>query len=293
MSGFERRSVVVDGLRTGFLEAGVGNGDPLVLLHGGEFGAGAEFGWERNIAALAERHHVLAPDQLGYGESAKVIDFTAGRRLRIRHVARFCDLLGIESAGFVGNSMGGLNLLVDRTSEQPLLPVSRMVVITGGGEILRNEFSAALFEYDASFEAMRAIVAALFHDPSFPADEGYVRRRHEASIAPGAWEALAAARFRRPGAEPGPGAPKDLPYERITVPTLVLEGGEDKIKPAGWAAEIAARIEAGDSLVVPGAGHCPQIEQADEVNRVLLEFLAATSPAVPYAGMAGKRNSPT
>jgi pimeloyl-ACP methyl ester carboxylesterase len=278
VTAFERRSIVVDGLRTGFIEAGVGNGDPLVLLHGGEFGATAEFGWERNIEALAERHHVVAPDQLGYGESAKVIDFTEGRRMRIRHVARFCEALGIDSAGFVGNSMGGLNLLVDQTSEQPLLLVDRMVVINGGGEILRNEDSAALFDYDASFEGMRRIVEALFFDPAYPADEEYVRRRHESSLAPGAWEALAAARFRRPDAEPGPGAPKELPYERIRVPTLIVEGGEDKIKPRGWAAEIAARIEDGDALVVAEAAHCPQIERPEEVNRLLLDFFAAKVP---------------
>ncbi|MFT3864969.1 MAG: alpha/beta hydrolase [Solirubrobacterales bacterium] len=274
MAAFERRTIVVDGLRTGFLEAGVGNGDPLVLLHGGEFGGTAEFGWERNIAALAERHHVLAPDQLGYGDSAKVIDFTEGRRMRIRHVARFCAAVGVESAGFVGNSMGGLNLLVDQTSEQPLLPVSRMVVISGGGEILRNEDSDALFEYDASFEGMRRIVAALFHDPSYPADDEYVRRRHESSIAPGAWESLAAARFRRPDAGPGPGSPKELPYERVTVRTLVVEGAEDKIKPHGWSAEIAERIPDAAATSVAEAAHCPQIEQADTVNEILLDFFA-------------------
>ena len=275
MSGsFERREIVVDGLATTFLEAGVGNGDPLVLLHGGEFGASAELGWERNLAALAERHHVLAPDQLGYGGSAKVIDFTEGRRMRIRHVARFCEALGIRSAGFVGNSMGGLNLLVDQTSEQPLLPVDRMVVITGGGEILKNDHTAAMFEYDGSFEGMRGIVAALFHDPSYPADDEYVRRRHESSIAPGAWEAIAAARFRRPDAGPGPGSPKELPFESIRVPTLVVEGAEDKIKPHGWSREIGERIPGGSSAAVAAAAHCPQIEQPDAVNSILLDFFA-------------------
>jgi pimeloyl-ACP methyl ester carboxylesterase len=286
-AAFERRSIVVDGLHTSFLEAGAGNGDPVVLMHGGEFGASAEFGWERTIAALADSHHVFAPDQLGYGETAKVIDFIQGRRMRIRHVARFCEAVGVDSAGFVGNSMGGLNLLVDQTSAQPLLPVDRMVVITGGGEILRNEFSGALFEYQGSFEEMRQIVGALFHDPSFPADAEYVRRRHESSIAPGAWESLAAARFRRPDAAPAPSPPKELPYERITVPTIIVEGGEDKLKPPGWAAEIAERIEGGRSLVVEDAGHCPQIEQPGVVTPMLLEFFAATAPAgAAKAGVA-------
>ena len=66
----QRKTVLVDGLVTGYLEAG--QGDPVVLLHGGEFGVSAEIGWEHNIAALAAHHRVLAPDMLGFGESAKV-----------------------------------------------------------------------------------------------------------------------------------------------------------------------------------------------------------------------------
>jgi pimeloyl-ACP methyl ester carboxylesterase len=274
MTALQRRRIVVDGLETHYLEAGRPDADPLVLLHGGEFGSSAELGWERAIDALAQRFHVLAPDQLGYGASAKVIDFTEGRRMRIRHVARFCEAVGVRSARFAGNSMGGLNLLIDQASPQPLLPVERMVVLCGGGEILRNPFSAAMFEYDATFEGMRAIVAALFHDPAYPADDAYVERRYASSIAPGAWEAIAAARFRRPNHEPPPSGGTDPAVERIRVPTLVVEGGEDKIKPAGWAAEIAARIPGARSVVVDGAGHCPQIEQPAAATELLLEFLA-------------------
>ena len=133
MMQIRRKTVSVDGLVTSYLEAG--DGDPVVLLHGGEFGASAELGWERNIAALAGRYRVLAPDQLGFGESAKVIDFVDGRGMRIRHVARFCELLGVDSAHFVGNSMGAINLLTDATLDAPLLPVRSLAIICGGGEI--------------------------------------------------------------------------------------------------------------------------------------------------------------
>lgn len=268
----ERRTLLVDGARTSYLEAGAG--EPVVLLHGGEFGAGAEVGWEFTVNALARRYRVLAPDMLGFGESAKVVDFTDGRGLRIRHIARFLALLGIESAHFVGNSMGAINLLADATSERPRLPLRSLVAICGGGEIQRGEHMAALYDYDGSLPGMRRIVTALFHGGSWPADEGYVRRRHESSIAPGAWEALAAARFRRPGLEP-PAAPSaERAYHRIGVPVLVVEGGEDKLLPPGWAAEIAARMPDGRAAVVPGAGHCPQIERPEIVNALLLDFLA-------------------
>src|SRR5271167_5045313 len=107
--GMQRKELMVDGLLTSYLEAG--NGDPVILLHGGEFGVSAEIGWEETIPALAERYRVLAPDMLGFGQSAKVVDFNDGRGMRIRHVARFCAELAIGSAHFIGNSMGAIMLL--------------------------------------------------------------------------------------------------------------------------------------------------------------------------------------
>jgi pimeloyl-ACP methyl ester carboxylesterase len=268
----QRKTVVVDGLLTSYLEAG--HGEPVVLLHGGEFGASAELGWERNIAALAEHHRVLAPDMLGFGQSAKVIDFNDGRGMRIRHVARFCDAVGVRSAHFVGNSMGAINLLVDATSGSPVLPASSIVTICGGGDILRNSHVDALYDYDATLPGMRRIVEVLFHDPSYPADDEYVQRRYESSIAAGAWEAVAAARFRRPGLGPVSTPPSRRPYERLGVPTLVVEGECDKLLPSGWAAKIAHQIPHGRSAVVGQSGHCPQIEQPSAVNDLLLSFLA-------------------
>ena len=266
------RTIAVDGLGTHYLEAG--DGDPVILLHGGEFGVSAEIGWEATIPALAEQHRVLALDMLGFGQSAKVLDFNDGRGMRIRHIARFCDELGVDSAHFVGNSMGAINLLVDATSDSPVLPMRSLVAICGGGEIQRNQHMDALYDYDATLPAMRRIVEALFHDPKYPADEAYVRRRYESSVAPGAWETLAAARFRRPGASPPPAPSSKRAYERVAVPALVVEGACDKLLPPGWAKEIADQLPDGRSTVIQAAGHCPQLERSADVNAVLLEFLA-------------------
>ncbi|OBK24439.1 alpha/beta hydrolase [Mycobacterium asiaticum] len=267
-----RRTIEIDGLVTSYLEAG--QGDAVVLLHGGEFGASAELGWERNIAALAARYRVLAPDQLGFGQSAKVIDFVNSRAMRIRHVARFCEALGVGLAHFAGNSMGAINLLTDATSDAPLLPVRSLAIICGGGEIQQNHHFDALQQYDATLPAMRNIVTALFHDPRYPADEDFVWRRYKSSTAPGAWEAVAAARFRRPNAPSVPVPSSTRAYERIRVPTLVVEGRGDKLLPPGWAAEIAGQIRDARSVVVDDAGHCPQIEQSATVNDLLLEFFS-------------------
>ena len=58
------------------------------------------------------------------------------------------------------------------------------------------------------------------------------------------------------------------------MPTVVVEGGGDKLLPPGWAAQIAKQIDGARSEVVANAGHCPQIEQSAVVNELLLDFLA-------------------
>jgi pimeloyl-ACP methyl ester carboxylesterase len=53
-----------------------------------------------------------------------------------------------------------------------------------------------------------------------------------------------------------------------------VEGGEDKLLPDGWAADIAKQIDGARSVVVDRAGHCPQIERPSAVNQLLMDFWA-------------------
>jgi 2-hydroxymuconate-semialdehyde hydrolase len=262
--------VTVDSLSTHYLEAG--SGEPLLLLHGGEFGGSAELGWERNIDELAKHFRVIAPDWLGYGQSAKVHDFVLGTRKMLLHLGRFCEALGITEATFVGNSIAGSLLLSDAASDTPVLPAKKIVSVCGGGKINRNEHVDALFDYDGSVESMRQLLVALFHGEQWNDDPAYLARRHEISLEPGAWEAVASARFRRPTA-PARTSSSAPSYEGIKIPTLIIEGQYDKLKPAGWAAEAAAPIPDARVVVIEDAGHCPQIEQPDRFHEVLLDFL--------------------
>lgn len=267
-SPWNQSSTTINGLDTNYLEAGVG--EPLVLLHGGEFGGSAELAWERVIGPLAQYRRVIAPDILGFGQSSKVVDFADGRGWRLRHLAAFCATLGVERADFIGNSMGGAMLLADAASPKPLLPVRRLISVCGGGESLENEYMAALMDYDATVEGMRKITAALFNDPAYPNDDAYVQRRYASSVLPGAWEAVASARFRRPGHRSSKSS--ELDYAAITVPVLLMEGKEDKLKPAGWAERLADRIPDATAVVVPGSGHCPQLEQPEPFLRLITDY---------------------
>lgn len=267
-----RREVFVDGLETSFLEAG--SGEPVVLLHGGEFGGEAEACWEATIPALAHRYRVLAPDLLGFGRTAKVVDFVDGRMRRLRHLARFVEIMDAVGAACIGNSMGGMLLLFDAASPAPLLQPVKIVSIAGGGVLTESAHTQALFDYDGSTDGMRKIVTALFHGETWPRDDAYIERRRATSLTPGAWEAVAAARFRRPKELQDARAPSGIAYERIVTPTLIVAGENDKIKPYGWWEELTRQMPSAEVVLVPEAGHCPQIENSRYVNEALLRFLA-------------------
>lgn len=269
---FRRRKITVDGLETSYLEAG--SGEPVVLLHGGEFGGEAEICWEATLPALAHRFHVLAPDLLGFGATAKVVDFVDGRLRRLRHFARFVEAVDAVGAPAIGNSMGGMLLLFDAASDRPMLSPRAIVTIAGGGALLMDSpHVQALFDYDGSTAAMRNIVTALFHGDQWMND-AYVERRRAASLVPGAWEAVAAARFRRPAALQEARPPSSIAYLRIAIPTLIVAGAQDKIKPDRWWEELTSQMPNAEVLVVPDAGHCPQIENPAIVNDALLRFLS-------------------
>jgi pimeloyl-ACP methyl ester carboxylesterase len=270
---FARKEIIVDGLETSYLEAG--SGSPVVLLHGGEFGGEAEICWEATIPALAQHFRVLAPDLLGFGLTAKVVDFVDGRMRRIRHLARFTKLTGAVGAPCVGNSMGGMLLLFDAASPAPLLQPSKIATIAGGGALLmESPHTEALFAYDGSSAGMKKVVEALFHGERWSEDINYVERRRANSLAPGAWEAVAAARFRRPQEYQEQRAPSGgIDYSRISTKTLIIAGENDKIKPYGWWEELTGQMPSARVVTVPEAGHCAQLEQPDIVNAALIDFL--------------------
>jgi 2-hydroxymuconate-semialdehyde hydrolase len=268
---FKRREILVDGIETSFLEAG--SGPIVILLHGGEFGGEAEVCWEATIPALARHYRVLAPDLLGFGRTAKLVDFVDGRMRRLRHLARFIEIMEATTAPCVGNSMGGMLLLFDAASQQPLLNPRKIVTIAGGGALTESPHTEALFSYDGSFAGMRKIVEALFHGERWHTDDAYIARRRSSSLAPGAWEAVAAARFRRPKELQDPRPPSSIEYGRISADTLIIAGEQDKIKPFGWWQELTAQMATTKVVLIPDAGHCPQLEMPEKVNEALIDFL--------------------
>jgi pimeloyl-ACP methyl ester carboxylesterase len=273
--GVRSNYVLAGGIRTHYLEAG--EGPTLVLLHSGEFGGCAELSWERNILGLAEHFRVLAPDYLGFGRSDKLRDFGGHGRRVIRHVSDFLATMCVTEADFIGNSVSGRWLCNAATGPAPTWPIRRMVCVSGGGEEPQNQARRDLQEYDGSREAMKRVLAVLFHDPGWREDEEYLDRRIELSKAPGAWEVAAAARFHAPWVPERPmfGRPDKTRYEEISVPTLFVAGAADPLLPERYWEELVRRTPTAESLVIEDAAHCPHLEDPDTFNARVVEFLTA------------------
>jgi 2-hydroxymuconate-semialdehyde hydrolase len=276
------RFIDVGLIRTHYLEAGAG--PTLVLLHSGEFGGSAELCWEHNIPALAEHFHVVAPDWIGFGETDKVYDFVSGSNRRMTHLVAFLAAMGIEEADFAGASMGATALVREAASPECRLPIRRMVLASGGGFVPDNDWRRRILDYDGTPEAMRAILEANFNESRWWEDEDYVRRRVESSLVPGAWEVISAARLKAPNvpARSNFGQPDTIPYESVTVPTLIFAGGADKLREPGYHEGMAERIPDSRAIVVAGAGHLLNIERADEFNRAVSDFLSEPIAAETY-----------
>jgi pimeloyl-ACP methyl ester carboxylesterase len=271
----ESRFVDVDDVRTHYIEGGTGT--PVVLLHSGEFGSCADLSWEYNLAHLARSHRVIAPDWLGFGQTSKIHDFENSLARRMRHMQRFFEVVGVESAHLVGNSMGATLLLRDAASDKPVFPARSIVAISGGGFIPDNEARHALLGYDCSVDSMERVLQALFPRSVWSRDRAYLARRHQESLRPGAWECSAAARFKSPAVAPRTdyGGEDTTAYERITVPTLLITGDDDVLKLPGYGRELVARMPRGELLEVADAGHCAHIEQAAVVNAAMSTFFDA------------------
>ncbi|MDH7797217.1 MULTISPECIES: alpha/beta hydrolase [unclassified Beijerinckia] len=276
--GADTKTIVIDGVTTRYLEAGSTMQPHLILLHSCEFGACAEISFEYNIAALAQHFHVIAPDWIGYGGSDKTYDFGRNPLFpRLRQLQRLLAAFAIEEADFIGNSCAASFLLQwmsePGSDDRRVLPVRKMVLVSPSSIGTPGPGRQAHNAYDGQREAMRAIVAASFHSPVWPADEDYVERRQQSALTPGHWEAIEAARFRMPGrVSAGPPKPD---YSACTVPLLLITGQNDKLiaEPEGAMANGRRMLRNGRFEVFAQSGHCSHIEHADRFNAMALDYL--------------------
>jgi pimeloyl-ACP methyl ester carboxylesterase len=228
------RTVDVDGV--GIAYDDVGEGDPVVLVHG--FASRRRETWAGWPDALVEAgYRVLALDVRGHGESDKPHDPAAyGPEVLAGDVAALLDDADVESAHLVGYSMGArisMHVLLDHPER-----VERCVLAGVGERTLREDrYSGGIAD------ALTAEDPAEIEDPTARQFRTFAAERGNDL------EALAACRrATQPGLVLDAG---DL--AAIETPVLVAAGAEDEL--VGDPAPLANALPDAESLAVPGRDH--------------------------------------
>jgi pimeloyl-ACP methyl ester carboxylesterase len=247
----------LDGVRTSLID--VGDGPPLVLLHGGIECGGAI--WTPVLARLAERHRVVVPDLPGLGESSPM------DRLDVARFASWFDALlhtaDIERPTVVAHSLGGS--LAVRAASRWGASVSRLVVYAGPAVgpyrmPLRLRYVAVRFALNPTAAngerydrfALHDLDATRRRDPGwYRAFETY--NREQATVA---HIKKTMGRLVHIGTRPMRSA--DL--KAIPTPTLLLWGRHDRMVPLR-VAEIASARHGWPLHIVDDAAHVPHVEQ--------------------------------
>jgi len=263
------KDVTVLGFKLHYLEAG--KGAPVVLLHG-LGGDGSR--WTPNIAPLARDFHVFALDQIGFGQSDKPLaNYHTG--MLAEFLVDFLKAVNVPKASLVGNSMGaGVALYAAVHFPQV---VDRIVLADGGGFRAAAGTAPAAPSADAlrrrqlqnsvTREETREFFKILFHDKSLVTD-----RMVDDQLAMRLRSAFTITKMQEAGDR---GALTEQEVRSVKAPTLVLWGKYDELANPAGADRLERTIPGARKIIIDDCGHMPQLEKAEEFNRLVRDFLAA------------------
>jgi 4,5:9,10-diseco-3-hydroxy-5,9,17-trioxoandrosta-1(10),2-diene-4-oate hydrolase len=277
------RTAKAAGLTLHYHEAGPADpGTPVVImLHGGGPGASGWSNFGRNLPVFARTFRTLLVDQPCFGRSDKpeldkdYFSYSADA------VAALMDELGITQAHFIGNSLGG-GTAVRMALNHP--DKAAKLLLMGPGGVSVNLFAPdptegikRLFEFNAApeptKEQLRAFISVMAYDQSIVTDE-LVEERWASATDPD--NRLGSARMAAAFANPAWAEDWMLWREahRIPHPVLLTWGREDRVNPLDGALVALRNIPDARLHVFPHCGHWAQTEQADEFNRLAIDFFS-------------------
>ncbi len=279
----EHLSVQANGFA--FHVARIGEGKPLVLLHGWP-----EFWltWAPVMNKLSDRYGLIAPDLRGFGESDKP-EGAFGPNDHAADVLALLDALGIERAGVIGHDVGGAamqplaRLAADRLSGLFFFDFvypgigSRMGAPERLNEIWYQSFqqmpmAAALVR--ATRESCRVYIAHFLRHWARREDafddvlEVFVDNFLKPGNLEGGFAHYRASHAARIAMMKGE-APSSPP---IATPTCVRWAEHDPLFPHAWTDRLGETFSNLDLAPFPGVGHFPHREDPDRAAEEIDRF---------------------
>lgn len=275
-----RHTVDVDGRALAYHD--VGEGPPVIFLHGSGPGVTGWANFGHVLPALSRGLRCLVLDQPGFGASERPDRYDRNYlRVSAEAVLGLVDALELEQVALVGNSMGA-DVAVRFALDHPKR-VNRLLLNGAGGTGVPvfgpspSEGIARLMEFntDPTRERMAAWVRTMLSDQRRATDE-LVDARLQAALAPGAVQNMqdVYATFYDPAmAEP---VPLWAQVHRIKQPVLMLWGRDDRVTPVEGAFLPARRMPRCDLRIYSRCGHWVPVERQPDFERAALEFLGGS-----------------
>lgn len=262
------RSIVAHGILTNYHD--VGDGAPIVLLHGSGAGVSAYANWRLSLPVLGREFRVLAPDIVGFGFTERPPGARYTLELWLAHALGFLDALALPRVDIVGNSFGGA-LALALAARAPDR-VGRLVLMGSAGTTFElTPGLDAAWGYMPSLANMRRLLDIFAFDRKLVTDD-LARLRYEASIRPGFQESFSqmfpAPRQRWIDALATPDAAlRALPHQ-----ALLIHGREDQVVPLSSSLRLFDLIPRAELHVFGQCGHWTQIEHAARFNQLVANF---------------------
>jgi len=262
----------------------VGDGPPLVLLHGSGPGVTGWRNFAQNLPALTEHFRCLVLEFPGFGVS----DPTDRHPMLAapRAVRTLLQGLELDQVDVIGNSMGGVVALQLAIGSPDLF--RRIVTVGGVGKNLVSPFPAEGLNLLMDFtdrpdrDALVRWLHSMVSDPDLITEELIQERWTQATDPATLASARAmygreAMRAALTAAEASDQPPYWSMLHKITAPTLLTWGRDDRVSPLDMALLPLRTIPRAELHVFPDCGHWTMIEQQQAWESAVLAFL--TRPA--------------
>jgi pimeloyl-ACP methyl ester carboxylesterase len=242
----------IDGCAVGIQRGGAG--EPLLFLHGAR-GASR---WLPFMQALSQNFEVIVPEHPGFGLSETPAWLDNIGDLAYFYLD-FIEALGLEQVHLVGTSLGGW--IATELAVRNQGPLRSLTLVAPAGIHLPGVPKGDIFLWSAQelahnlFYDQTLSEAMLSEEPN--QEEVDIQLKNRLTMAKLAWQPRLY----------NPHLAKWL--HRITLPTLILWGAEDKVIPPQYGSAFRELIPNASLELLPHCGHLPQIEKmADFVDRV-------------------------
>lgn len=269
----EKRPEIANSIQTGAFQTNyhdVGQGYPVVLLHGSGPGVTAWANWNKVFPLLKEDFRVIAPDMVGFGFTQRPENPVFNMNVWVQQTIDLFDALHIEKANLVGNSFGGA-LALTMAIKYPQR-VNRLVLMGSMGVSFPITYGLdRVWGYTPSEANMEELLELFTYDHSFATKE-LIKTRYESSMQPGFQESFSAM-FPAPRQQGVEGMAGNQNYIRnIPHETLIIHGREDRVIPLENSLRLLQMIDKAQLHVFGHCGHWTQIEHTEEFARLVGDF---------------------